>query len=334
MQDITFICCVESGFLESQTVLMVESLRRYGGAYKDLPIIAMTPRFGPPISKLTKEAFKALDVSHVSFRAKNKFSWKAFLNKHYSMAKAEEICDSKFLCWLDSDLLFTDEPSGLFLEDSEDFTACPSDVAGASCGLDDPMDIYWKEVCSIFGIDIECLPWVKAFVEKKDMRFYFNSGIFLYRRETQLSRQHLENTLKFFEAKISSKTTGSFFTQHILGLTVHQMGLTWKILPHTHNYGTGAKMLGQWMSPASPVNPDDETLRNCKVIHYHNVLWPKYYDQFFSLLERFRPEAASWLQKKGPLVNTAPLIWRGTGRVIKALRAKEEARYIQQCQIL
>ena len=42
MQDITFICCVESGFLESQTVLMIESLRRYGGAYKDLPIIAMT----------------------------------------------------------------------------------------------------------------------------------------------------------------------------------------------------------------------------------------------------------------------------------------------------
>lgn len=334
MQDITFICCVESGFLESQTVLMIESLRRYGGVYKDLPIIAMTPRFGPPISKLTKERFKALSVLHISFRPKNKFSWKAFLNKHFAMAKAEEICDSEFLCWLDSDLLFTGEPSGLFLDQNEDFTACPSDVAGASCGVDDPMDIYWEEVCLIFGIDIDSLPWVKAFVEKKDMRFYFNSGIFLYRRQTQLSRRHLENTLRFFDAKISSKTTGGFFTQHILGITVHQMGLAWKVLPHTHNYGTGAKMLGQWVNPASPVNPDDETLRNCTVIHYHNVMWPKYYDQFLSLLESFRPETARWLQKKGPLVNTAPPIWRATGRVLKVLRAKDEEKYLEKCQVL
>ena len=334
MQDITFVCCVESGFLESQTLLMIESLRCYGGAYKNLPVIAMTPRFGPPLSKLTKEKFKALDVKHVSFRPKNRFSWKAFLNKHYSMAKAEEICDSEFLCWLDSDLLFTDEPGSLFLEDNIDFTACPSDLAGASCGFDDPMDTYWKEVCSIFGIDIESLPWVKAFVEKKEMRFYFNSGIFLYRRETQLSRRHLENTLKFFETKVTSKITGSFFTQHILGLTVHQMGLQWKVLPHTHNYGTGAKMLCQWTNAESRVTPDDEILKNCKIIHYHNVMWPKHYDQFHGLLKDFRPETANWLQEKGPLVNTAPLFWRIVARVLKVSRLKEEGRYLQQCKIL
>jgi len=334
VQDITFVCCVESGFLETQTLLMIESLRRNGGVYKDLPILAITPRFGPPLSKSTRKQLNNLNVSYISFRPDNKFSWKAFLNKHYSMAKAEEVCESEFLCWLDSDLIFISEPSDLFLGENEDFTACPSDIAGGSCGVDDPMDAYWKEVCSIYGINIESLPWVKAFVEEKKMRFYFNSGIFMYRRKTQLSRQHLDNTLKFFEARISSKITGSFFTQHILGITVHQMGLVWKVLPHTHNFGTGAKMLDQWMNSSSSIIPNYEVLENCKVIHYHNALWPKYYDQFCLLLEKIYPEEVNWLQKKGPLVNNAPFIWRAVGRFLRASRSKKEKRYLQQCQIL
>ena len=333
-QDITFVCCVESGFLESQTVIMIESLRRNGGVYKDLPVVAITPRIGPPLSKSTRKKFDNLNVTYKSFRPENKFSWKAFLNKHYSMAKAEEICESEFLCWLDSDLLFIGEPSNLLLETGEDFTACPSDLAGASCGINDPMDPYWKEVCSIFRINIESLPWVQAFVEKKEMRFYFNSGIFMYRRKTQLSRQHLENTIKFFEAKISSKITGSFFTQQILGLTVHQMGLNWKILPHSHNYGTGAKMLRQWIDSEGNKNSAYEALKESKVLHYHNALWPKHYDQLCSVLEKVLPEETKWIQEKGPLVNSAPFIWRAVGRILRASRSKKERKYLKQCQIL
>ena len=111
MQDITFVCCVESGFLESQTLIMIESLRRWGGKYKDLPILAITPRSAPPLSKLTNEKLSHFNVTHLSFDAKNIYSWKAFLNKHYSLAKAEEVCDTEFICWLDSDLLFLKEPN-------------------------------------------------------------------------------------------------------------------------------------------------------------------------------------------------------------------------------
>jgi hypothetical protein len=41
--EITFVCCVESGSLESQTIHLVESLRRYGDKYSTAPIIAVTP---------------------------------------------------------------------------------------------------------------------------------------------------------------------------------------------------------------------------------------------------------------------------------------------------
>ena len=334
MQDITFVCCVESGFLESQTLIMIESLRRWGGKYKDLPILAITPRAGPPLSKSFKEKLSHFNVTHLSFDAKNIYSWKAFLNKHYSLAKAEEVCDTEFICWLDSDLLFLKEPDGLFLRENEDFIACPVDTAGASTGPSDPMEPYWRKVCSIFDLHVESLPWVEACLERTGMRFYFNSGIFMYRRSTAMSARHLENTLKFFDMKVSSKITGSFFTQHILGLTVFEMGLNWTTLHHTHNYGAGAKILNQWVDPDNPVKPEDETFKNCKVLHYHNSMWNPHYPLLVEVLGRHHPSMAAWLRSKSALRNEAPIFWRLWAKILKYVRATEEASYLRQCRVI
>ena len=182
VQDITFVCCVESGFLETQTLLMIESLRRNGGVYKDLPILAITPRFGPPLSKSTRKQLDNLNVSYISFRPNNKFSWKAFLNKHFSMAKAEEVCESEFLCWLDSDLIFTSEPSGLFLGENEDFTACPSDIAGGSCGVDDPWMPIGRKSVQFMGLISSHFPGLRHLLKKRKCVSILIAA-FLYRRK-------------------------------------------------------------------------------------------------------------------------------------------------------
>ena len=83
--DTTFVCCVESGWLEPQTLRMVESLRRWGGQFAQSPVVAVTPRFGPPLAAKTRRAFGALNVEHYRFHADNQYAWKSFLNKHYAM---------------------------------------------------------------------------------------------------------------------------------------------------------------------------------------------------------------------------------------------------------
>ena len=60
----TFVCCVESGWLETQTIRLVESLRKFGGTFSQEPVIAVTPRFGPPLSKRTHAQFRELGVTH------------------------------------------------------------------------------------------------------------------------------------------------------------------------------------------------------------------------------------------------------------------------------
>ena len=79
--QITFICCVESGWLEDQTLRLIESLRRWGGRLANAPVIAVTPRFGPSLARQTHQAMDRLGVRYVRAAAKGDYAWFHFLNK-------------------------------------------------------------------------------------------------------------------------------------------------------------------------------------------------------------------------------------------------------------
>ena len=42
-QQPAFLLCVEHGRLESEAILLVESLRKWGGSYADAPVYAFAP---------------------------------------------------------------------------------------------------------------------------------------------------------------------------------------------------------------------------------------------------------------------------------------------------
>ncbi|NJK38833.1 MAG: hypothetical protein HC835_15565 [Oscillatoriales cyanobacterium RM2_1_1] len=305
---------------------MLQSLRRWGGRWAQAPVIAVTPRFGPPLAPQTRQALERLQVEHLSFQAPNPYAWKAFLNKHYALAAVEERSTSPWIGWLDSDLLITDEPDQLFLEPGMDFRACPADGIGATTGPGDPMENYWREVCQVVGIEIEALPWVTTEVENSKVRIYFNSGVFIYRRSTGLSQQHLANTLKLFDARLASQVTGTYFTQHLLGITVAQMGLSWGCLPHSHNYSTGSKKYPQWYIP--------EKLRSAKILHYHNAMWPSFWPTFLQCMQDTHPAVATWLASIGPMQNHAALPARLFNRSLKFLRERKSSAYSASCSVL
>lgn len=322
----TFVCCVESGALETQTVRMIESLRRWGGKFSDAPLFAVTPRFGPPLARKTLDAFERLDVNYLRFQPQNKYSWKGFLNKHYAMAAVEDLSTTECVGWLDSDLLIVDEPDQLVLHEGEDFLACSPDRRGATTGADDPADVYWQEVCKIVGIDIEDLPWVTTELEKERIRLYFNSGVFVYRRSTGFSKHHLEATLKLFDARIASHSTGIYFTQHILGMAVVQMGLKWRSLPHSHNYGIGSKTYEKWY--------DEKEMREAKIVHYHDSMWPWFWTTFTTCLQDTHPAVADWLVPLGPLKNDAPLQWRAARKLLDYRRSQQQSKYASSCKVI
>ena len=108
--SISFVCCVKSGILEGATVRMIESLRRWGGAFARAPVYAVTPRYDAPLSRATHENFKRLDVRHLYLACKTPYSWFKYYNKPIALDAADAVADTETIAWLDSDILIVGEP--------------------------------------------------------------------------------------------------------------------------------------------------------------------------------------------------------------------------------
>lgn len=325
--QITFVCCVESGVLEAQTIRMVESLRRWGGQLADAPIIAVKPRFGSPISKKTRQVFERLQVEYLPIRPKNQYSWFRFLNKPYALVEVEERSASEYVGWLDSDLLFVGEPDKLILNDTEDFVACAADKTIGTTGSGDAFEPYWKEVCQIVGIDIEDLPWIVTEMEGIRIRLYWNSGVFVYRRNTGLAKSHLQTSIQLLESRIANHNSGIYFTDQVaLGLAMVKMGLSWRALPFSHNYTMSSLIHDEWYN--------EQQLKEALIVHYHDSMWPHFWSTFIQCMGDTHPAVADWLNRLGPMKNEAAVRWRATNKLLDYLRSQKESAFQKLCRAI
>jgi hypothetical protein len=326
--QITFVCCVDSGWLEAQTIRMIESLRRWGGKFANAPLIAVTARFGFPLAKQTLRTFEKFDVEYIRFQAKNQYTWMPYLNKPNALIEVEKRSTSELIGWLDSDLLFLGEPDQLILNDGEDFVACAADKNVGTTGPGDPFDPYWREICKVVGMDLEDLPWVTTEMERKLIRLYWNSGIFVYRRNTNFAKHYLETCLQLVNARLVPKEPGYFQIgineQSALGFAMLKMGLSWRALPYSHNYTMNPLIHKEWYK--------EEQLKEAKVTQYHNCMWPEFWPEFRRCLRNTHPEVAEWLSSLGPMKNEAPVQWRLTSRVLEHFRTQQELAYRKSCK--
>jgi hypothetical protein len=323
---ITFVCCVESGWLETQTIRMIESLRRWGGSFASATIYAVTPRFGPPIAKSTRQAFDKFQVEYIYFQNTHQYSWNKFLNKLLALNTVELLAKTEYIGWLDSDLIIVDEPSQLIMSDDKSFVACPSDQLNVStAGTSDPNEYYWREICKCIDISVETLPWVKSQPEQQPIRFYFNSGVFVYRRCTHFAPHYLETFMRICSSKIASRDFGFFFNDQVaLGLTVAKMGIPWDVLPYSHNFAIGSCVPSSWY--------DIKYFQTAKIIHYHDSMWYWFWNTFLDCIQKSHLDVAEWLTLLGQMKNSSPIQWRAMKKILDLIRKQQESIYAKQCQ--
>lgn len=323
----SFVCCVESGVLESYTLRMIESLRRWGGKFADAPVYAVTPRFGPPLSRQTRNALNRLNVNYIRCNPQTNYSWLGFLNKPLALVAVEECTNSESVCWLDSDVLILGEPEQLILNEGEDFVACASDKNIGSAGTEDPQDAFWREIYAILGLNIENAPWIVTEREGKNIRLYWNSGVFAYRRSVGFAKNYLKVCLDILNASIANHESSIFFHDQVaLGLAMIKGDLKWRALPHAYNYGMSSKIHNQWYC--------EEKLRAAKVVHYHDAMWPWFWHTFIDCLSETHPPVAEWVSSLGSMRNEAPIQWRAINKLLKKFRSQQLLSYTKTCKVL
>jgi hypothetical protein len=321
--SVSFVCCVESGPLETTTLLMVESLRRWGGRFATCDVTAVTPRSGPPLRRSTRAGLDKLGVRYVRRTIGTAYSWYSFLNKPLSLVTAEEFSSSEVMVWLDADVFVTGEPAAFELENGIDFAACPSDRNLGTTGNGDRFEPYWTKMCAIHGLTLAKVPWVQTCREKERIRLYFNGGVLAYRRASGYAAAYLQGCLDVLNARVRSREAGLFFAEQVTaGLIAVKQGLVAGILPERFNYAVGSKAMEGYSA---------ENFADARVLHYHDALWGGFFGRFMEMCRAGQPALYEFLKDRGPLTNDAPLAWRLAGKVMRTLRARKQNSFEAAC---
>ncbi|HBL31215.1 MAG TPA: hypothetical protein DD490_30685 [Acidobacteria bacterium] len=194
--EIVFVICVEANRLEPQARLLCESLRTFGGRYRDAPILAVSPRPSLALDHFARKRLEALGVTVIVESLNETDSPYGTINRIVAGAWAEASTSQPYLVLLDTDTVFVGEPRFV----RADVGVRPVDVKGAATsGPDDPLDAYWSRLCAFGGIDLERLPFLSTTIDRVPIRASYNGGFTVVRRDLRI----LQATRRIFFASLA-----------------------------------------------------------------------------------------------------------------------------------
>jgi hypothetical protein len=211
----------EAGQLEQEALLMVESLRRYGGSLKDTPLYSYQVRAGREIAESTVKGLESFGVQHQALILNSRYPNYPLANKPLLCAHVEQEIDAEMIVFLDSDLVFFSEPKEFLLPADYDLGIRPehNKMIGSS-GAADPNNAFWDELHAIAQVKNDL--YVMTTVDRQEIRAFFNSGVVAVRRSAGIFTAWKEN----FEKLVSTKDVSSinkenfYFEQSMFSATV------------------------------------------------------------------------------------------------------------------
>jgi len=193
--EISYLICVEANRLEPQARLLCESIRTFGGRYRNAPILAISPRPDLALGPEARAHLEALGVTYLVEPLNDTGSPYGSINRIVAGAWAETFSSRPYLVLLDTDTLFVGEPDFM----RADVAARPVDLKGsASSGAGDPQDVYWARMCGFGGIDPSRLPAIDTTIDKVPIRASYNGGLAVVRRDLGI----LQRTRDIFFASL------------------------------------------------------------------------------------------------------------------------------------
>lgn len=292
--SMTVVTCVESGILEPLTLRMVDSLRRFGGRFANLEVVAVTPRTTPPIARETLRGMSELGIRHLRVHPKNPYAWHHYMNKAEAIAAVEEQVTTDAIVWIDSDIIFMREPGSLELPSGMDFLASAPDTGMVgSKGMTDPNDPFWQRCSALIGKNVDELPWLDT-GDGQRIRFYWNAGLYVYRRAARFGIEFLSDFKRFLDCQVArTHSQVHAMDQVVLGLTVIRLGLAWAALPVSSNFPVCSFL---------PGNYDAAKVTGVSVLHYHDSMSPGLWPRLLDTIAPSHPKIHAWLEPQGPVV--------------------------------
>lgn len=172
-------------------LVMVESVRTFGGELKSVPVWVYLPDDKPGLEK--SPGLKPIPEG-VTFKRSNtppeaKPFW--FAGKVFAAAlcEAEAVGHHQLLAWLDPDVIFTSEPRDFLLPDSISFGYRPVMHKLIGSRASEPPDEFWARVYDKLGVAPSAMFSMKTPIDQETIRAYFNAGLLIVRPEMGVLRK-------------------------------------------------------------------------------------------------------------------------------------------------
>jgi hypothetical protein len=286
------LICVEQGRLETEAILLVESLRAWGGACADAPVYAFAPRAGLEPGPETVERLKSMATTMVTEPLVDRFAETPTYNKVTVSAWAERELDHDTLVFTDTDSVFLGEPVELMGTDW-DAAMRPVDrrIAGSrGKGKNEP---YWRKMYELLGVRSE--PFVQTGVGQQPIRAYWNSGLIAAHRSAGLFQAWEDALVRLHDAELVPEKWPHFMDQLSWAAVTADHHDRVHILPSSYNYP---------LRHRGAVEPEATTFDLDELVHLHYRLWFHMTDSLRKVHPPFDPdgERFRWLDERLPLL--------------------------------
>jgi hypothetical protein len=186
--SVAIVLSVEEGILEHQAILLVESLRRFGGPASDLPVYAISPRPARAPGADCLSSLRRLGATTIVEPLVDEAEAYGTLARLAACAWAEEHLAHPTIVSLDDDMLVVRPPD--FSLGQADMVARPVDCKGmCTCGEGDEYDDYWRRASRACGVSYDDIPWVETTVDRLRVKASYNGGMVIVRRSLGLFRE-------------------------------------------------------------------------------------------------------------------------------------------------
>jgi hypothetical protein len=314
--ELGFVITIEKGDLEAKTLLLVESIRHFGGALSDSAIWVVQPTIERDISSDTLRRLESLNVKYTKKALNRRLLGMRFANKAYSASFVEENAgDFPFLVHLDSDILCVNPPYDLLLPYGKRVGVAPVEVRNIGQSVGAPLSSYWKYVYETCNVSDSYLWGMKSRVDENEIYAYFNGGVIVEQRSLGLFHKWRSNLELLFDRAPFAKQSRSkeFFFLEQASLSATILGITKQdevaILPVSHNYPGGYSNM--------PAKLRAKSLSEIALLHYHSTFYDNRWLKEFFVDENIQ----NWLVKRLPLLDLRKsLIQRNADLVVGKLQ--------------
>jgi hypothetical protein len=308
-ESIAFIMCTEGGGqLEQESLLMVESFRRFAGDFKDAQIYSFQVRENSNVTPTTVSQLAALNVIHQKVVLNTKYPDYPLANKPLLCAYAEESIDADILVFLDSDLVFFSEPKEFLLSPEYDVGIRPEHhkMIGSE-GSSDPNEEYWARLYLIAGVQ-NTDRFVITTVDQKRIRAFWNSGVVAVRRRKGIFTAWRQTIEQLLEEGTGITKENWYYEQSALSATICALTDPDKVLNfsvgynypvHSHNAMPVSERLGSFeeivcihdhlFRPRKEQYRERTWLRTLKWMKEFNFSTPKY-KWLYNYLQNHNPK--------------------------------------------